>query len=1020
MTNGRVDRPALATRYGRLLVPHDESDMIGRFLVRYGEWAWLETVFVASVIPDGTRLLDAGAFVGTFGLGVAQLRPLGLLCCVEANKTAASLLRANVTACSSCPSAIVEAMVAGPSAVAGTGRAEPGNLGGMSFHISDDYGADGAVPATTLADLRARFGAFGLIKLDIEGMELEALLGDAGFLSQGHTTLWIEANEDVRTLETAQLLLSWNIDVYYFAFPSFNQHNFNGDGQAIFPFAFEAGLLAAPDVTPSLSPELADAGCILRRVRHVGELKDALWRTPRWGMEEWQGAASAEELVALAARSLTGENYAEFLSAAAGQEPRTTIWQRLETVQAALRQSEILAEERRAQVEAEQRAQAEVARRAQVEAELAQQQVLAQLEQALAQFEEVLAQLEAERLERQRIEDMLRATTVLAAERLDQLQSASRDLATMQASTIWRLTVPLRAFFGRHPGLRRLLRKTRTLVRKGVRRSGPEVSRQPRGDDAVDPSHRQAVQGFFDAAFYCAANADVLAADADPLDHFLLHGWREGRAPGPNFDVAYYLSANPDVAAAGINPVLHYVWAGRAEGRLPRRRVNAWQDWLLAAKPPRIRVAEWADAADHSAPLQRSALAALLRAEADFARVVVAVSHDDYATNFGGIQNVIGDEQIAFAAAGWHYLHLSPAAPLPLLAERQAATNYRLRLRLDGKHLGVVSFADLAAALQAARSAGSRLAFVFHHLLGHVPELLATLPAPGDTQTMVWLHDFFTVCPSFNLLRNDIKFCAAPPAASAACTVCVYGLDRLDHGPRMRDFFAALHPLVIAPSPVALRFWQTHGGLPHGGSLVVPPARLTMLADASPVTRTKGAPLRVAHLGGVSLHKGWPVFAQLVEAHAGDSRYEFHHLGLGNAGLPGCTYVPVRVGPDQRDAMIEAIVQRRIDVVVCWSLWPETFCFTVHEALAGGAFVVARQDGGAIWAAVEMNAPAQGCAVADEPALLRLFETGEIERLVAGANRVRGALQPGGNTAELLAGEVLAGKPFDSVGAVYS
>jgi hypothetical protein len=311
------------------------------------------------------------------------------------------------------------------------------------------------------------------------------------------------------------------------------------------------------------------------------------------------------------------------------------------------------------------------------------------------------------------------------------------------------------------------------------------------------------------------------------------------------------------------------------------------------------------------------------------------------------------------------------------------------------------------------------LSFVFHHLLGHVPELLATLPEPGDAQTVVWIHDFFTLCPGFNLLRNDVKFCGGPSTASAACTVCVYGRDRLDQEPRIHRFFELVHPLVVAPSAVALSFWQARGDLPHAGTSVVPPARLTMLRDANPVICANGAPLRVAHLGGASLHKGWPVFELLVNAHGANSRYEFYHLGQGDTGLSRCIHGPVRVGPGQRDAMTQAVVRHRIDVVICWSLWPETFCFTAHEALAGGAFVVARRDAGAIWPAVETNAPLQGCSVADEATLFRLFETGEIELLVARSPRVRGTLTPGGNTADLLADDRIVRKSFHPAGALH-
>jgi len=71
----------------------------------------------------------------------------------------------------------------------------------------------------------------------------------------------------------------------------------------------------------------------------------------------------------------------------------------------------------------------------------------------------------------------------------------------------------------------------------------------------------------FDADWYLARYPDVAAAGLDPAEHFVLHGWREGREPGPNFSTTAYLKAHDDVASAGINPLLHYLEHGRSEGR---------------------------------------------------------------------------------------------------------------------------------------------------------------------------------------------------------------------------------------------------------------------------------------------------------------------------------------------------------------------------------------------------------------------------------------------------------------------
>lgn len=56
---------------------------------------------------------------------------------------------------------------------------------------------------------------------------------------------------------------------------------------------------------------------------------------------------------------------------------------------------------------------------------------------------------------------------------------------------------------------------------------------------------------FFDSRFYLKRNGDLMTAFrlgdvSTPLAHFLEHGSREGRAPGPDFEPGRYLSNNPN------------------------------------------------------------------------------------------------------------------------------------------------------------------------------------------------------------------------------------------------------------------------------------------------------------------------------------------------------------------------------------------------------------------------------------------------------------------------------------------
>lgn len=98
----------------------------------------------------------------------------------------------------------------------------------------------------------------------------------------------------------------------------------------------------------------------------------------------------------------------------------------------------------------------------------------------------------------------------------------------------------------------------------------------PAADDEV---HR-VISTAVDGSFYRAINPDLAKSGLDPVRHYVLSGWREGRDPAPWFSTRAYLAANPQLAKAGWNPLHHYLTVGRREGREVARSVWA-EDYLL-------------------------------------------------------------------------------------------------------------------------------------------------------------------------------------------------------------------------------------------------------------------------------------------------------------------------------------------------------------------------------------------------------------------------------------------------------
>jgi hypothetical protein len=363
--------------------------------------------------------------------------------------------------------------------------------------------------------------------------------------------------------------------------------------------------------------------------------------------------------------------------------------------------------------------------------------------------------------------------------------------------------------------------------------------------------------------------------------------------------------------------------------------------------------------------------------------LVVSVGHDDYTRIPGGVQVCIQREQYLTNAAGGHYLNIHPWQPLPRMAHECEDPDPVVVLVLDGVQVGTCRMSVLTEVLRTRAETGLRMLVTLHHLLGHSPERITDMCRIAHPEDVfLWLHDFFTLCPGVRLQRNDLQFCGAPDLASNACGLCVYGPERVAHLDRMKGLFAELAPKVIAPSQVTLDFWESVAAFRVAGTRVVPHVTLEWVprADPDPVSDRPAdhTRIRVGFLGTAARHKGWPIFQRLSYMPELADRFDFVALTASKAELRGKA-ISVNVTPEHPNAMADAVREQKIDLVLHWPDWPETFALTALEAMEGGAFVVTNSGSGNVAASVRNYD--RGVVLTDERALLDFFEGDAVEAL---------------------------------------
>lgn len=430
------------------------------------------------------------------------------------------------------------------------------------------------------------------------------------------------------------------------------------------------------------------------------------------------------------------------------------------------------------------------------------------------------------------------------------------------------------------------------------------------------------------------------------------------RRPPPWFDAEFYLARYSDVRRAEVDPYWHFFAEGSRESRCPNNEARSLDavprndfDAVLAARSwcgdHAESSTEWEGANGSDLDVLASALAACLQA----GDVTVALTHDDYVANVGGIQLCVGLEEEDATNRGADYLALFPVASRPRLAAE--ATTPALRGRLNGRELELDFGLDtLADAFESIRPSGPRVgSLVVHSVFGHSPESVHRFVRRTNPDRLLWwVHDYAAQCANPKLMRNDVHWCASPPLDAQCCELCVYGTHRADHVRRVHALLGAFEWDVVAPSEAAADVASSGTASLASRPRVVPHGRLVV--DTSGTRPRSRERLRIAFVGYPHVAKGWMEFRRLVDEFP-DDEAEFFHMGSENTFTEKVRFVEVRQVAGNVGIVTDALIEHGIHVVVNWARWAETFSFVTFEAMAAGCFIVTHRNSGNVAAAAE-------------------------------------------------------------------
>lgn len=362
----------------------------------------------------------------------------------------------------------------------------------------------------------------------------------------------------------------------------------------------------------------------------------------------------------------------------------------------------------------------------------------------------------------------------------------------------------------------------------------------------------------------------------------------------------------------------------------------------------------------------------LLREHLISRSLAISFSHDNFKKVSGGIQLCVDKELGHFNENGRDYLHVYPKIPVTRLADK--GEDIAVGLSINGIELPPAHMSEVLKLVRLIASEELEITFVIHHLMGHSPEIIGQMiQESGKHPTYFWVHDYFSLCRSYTLLRNGIQYCDAPDTRSNACMTCAYGADRQDHMTRIGKLASAKNMKLVFPSEVARDILTCSAiGFDTSEAIILPHIRLNEVATVTERSEKKPCPkldsITIAFIGTPVHLKGWDVFRQITELSRGDENLNFLVFSA-KPPVPGnYRWIPVHTTADTPHAMVSALENCQVDIVITWPGWAETFSFVTCEAIVGGAYVITNSWSGNVARLIEKHG--RGIILESQSALL--------------------------------------------------
>jgi len=234
------------SRYGPMIFS-DKDRYIGKGFDLYGEFSYYEVDFLKKLVEPGNMVIDVGANIGGITIPLAQkIGPDGYMVAFEPQQYIYHTLCGNIAINNLTNTACFQRIV-------NNTNGEVRKFPVLDYNKECNFGDNSAnqvkedmvcLPVATCTIDSLNLSNPNLIKADVQGEELDVLMGAEETIKRARPFLYVESENQEDSENIIKFLEQFDYNCLFHRPPLFNPENFNGNKDNVFDRVLENGIIS--------------------------------------------------------------------------------------------------------------------------------------------------------------------------------------------------------------------------------------------------------------------------------------------------------------------------------------------------------------------------------------------------------------------------------------------------------------------------------------------------------------------------------------------------------------------------------------------------------------------------------------------------------------------------------------------------------------------------------------------------------------------------------------------------------